>query len=98
MPIAMLVENPRVTREIYDEIRTRIGRDVPAGGYVHVAGEGPNGWRVIEVWESEDDARRFLQEELAPALADIGVEGPPPTPQFWPVHSFIADRQAAGVR
>ena len=89
MPIAAMVDNPAVNAEVYDRIRQHLGIEGPAGGYVHVAGPGPNGWRVIELWDSEDDARRFYAERLGPAFAAAGVEGGPPQPQFWPVHNFM---------
>ncbi len=89
MPIAMLVENPRVTEEIYEQVKEHMGLDEPAGGYLHIAGQGPNGWRVIELWDSEQEALKFFREKLGPALAAAGVQGGPPTPQFWPVHTLM---------
>jgi hypothetical protein len=44
---------------------------------------------VIEVWESEEAARRFIQERLVPAFKAVGVSGPPPQPEFWPVHNYM---------
>ena len=91
MAIAMMVDNPNGSQEIYDRARGLLGLERPAGGIFHVAGPSPNGgWRVIEVWESEEDANRFLQERLKPAFEAIGVPGPPPTPQFWPAHNYMA--------
>jgi len=71
--IAMMVDNPEGSQEIYDRIRELVGLDEPAGGIFHVAGPSPNGgWRVIEVWESEEDAQRFLSERLRPAFEAVG--------------------------
>jgi hypothetical protein len=39
------------------------------------------------VFESEDDAQRFVAR-LKPAFEAVGVPGPPP-PQFWPVHNYM---------
>ncbi|MGW6565444.1 hypothetical protein [Streptomyces sp. NPDC054975] len=91
MAIAMLVDNPHGSQEIYDKVREQLGlQQKPAGGIFHAAGPSPNGgWRVIEVWESEEDAKRFLAERLAPALQAAGAAGPPPTPQFWPVYDYM---------
>jgi hypothetical protein len=62
----------------------------PAGGIFHVAGPSPNGgWRVIEVWESEADAKRFVKERLLPAF-EAASAPPPPPPEFWPVHNYLA--------
>jgi hypothetical protein len=89
--IAMLVDNPDVSQEIYDKVRAHLGLEgKPAGGILHVAGPSPNGgWRVIEVWESEEDARRFVEERLRPALQAVGFSGRPPQPQFWQVHNYM---------
>ncbi len=90
-PVAMLLDNPHGSRELYDKVRESLGLEKPAGGILHVAGPSPNGgWRVIEVWESQEDAIRFLKERLAPALKALGESDPPPQPQFWPVHHYMA--------
>ena len=83
-----VVDNPEGSQEIYDKVREQLGlEDRPAGGILHVAGPSPTGgWRVIEVWESEEDANRFFNERLKPAFDAVGVSGPPPQPQIWPVH------------
>lgn len=90
-PIAMMVDNPHGSQEVYEQIVDRLGLDRPAGGILHLAGPSPNGgWRVIEVWRSREDAVRFLQERFAPALRAAGATGPPPQPEFWPVHRLLA--------
>jgi hypothetical protein len=85
--VAMMVDNPEGSQELYEKIRAHIGLNKPAGGIFHIAGPSPNGgWRVIEVWESEEEANRFFQERFFPALQALGVSGPPPAREFWPVH------------
>ena len=87
MAIAMLVDNPNGTQETYEQIRSRLGQEKPAGGIMHIAGPSPNGgWRVIEVWDSQEEADRFFQERFFPALRALGISGPVPTREFWPVH------------
>ena len=55
MAIAMLVDNPEGSQETYDRVRERLGSKRPAGEIFQIAGPSPNGgWRVIEVWESEE--------------------------------------------
>lgn len=86
MTIAMLIDNPRGSRELYESLLETMEADLPLGGICHVAGPSPaGGWRVIEVWDTEEEARTFLAERFAPALRSAGFEGPPPTPQLWPV-------------
>lgn len=89
MPVAMMVDHPQGSQEIYDTVRRNVGLDRPAGGVLHVAGPSPNGgWRVVEVFDSEDAAMRFVSEHLAPAFKAIGAP-PPPPPAFWPVHNYM---------
>jgi hypothetical protein len=89
MAIAMVVDNPQGSEELYERIRELIGLERPAGGTCHLAGPRPEGgWRVIEVFDSEDDARRFVQERVLPAAEAVGAE-PPPPPQFWQLHSYM---------
>jgi hypothetical protein len=85
MSVVMMIDNPNGSREIYEKVAS--GLTLPIGGQVHVAGPRPGGgWRVIEVWDSEEEARRFLQEKFGPALRAAGAPGPPPEPEFWPLH------------
>jgi hypothetical protein len=86
MTVAMIVDNPAGSKEVYERIRELAGLERPAGGICHLAGPAPEGgWRVIEVWESEDDARRFFEERVRPAAEAVGAPAPPP-PQLWPLH------------
>jgi hypothetical protein len=86
----MLVDNPEASQELYDKVRAHLNlEDKPAGGIFHAAGPSPKGgWRVIEVWESEEAANRFLTEQLAPAFEAVGMQGRP-EPEFWPVYNMM---------
>jgi hypothetical protein len=95
MPV-VLISPPGFTQEQYEESirRLRPGSDRlespsdwPVEGLLaHIAGEGENGFRVVDVWESEDAVRRF-GEVLIPILRELGVEG---EPEIYPAHSFVS--------
>ena len=90
MAVAMMVDNPAGSQELYEQIRAHLGLEKPAGGIFHIAGPSPNGgWRVIEVWISEDDASRFYEERFMPALRALGLMRPPPVRELWPVHNAM---------
>jgi hypothetical protein len=85
MPPIVIVSPPGFTREQYEETVRRLnpsGRlespsDWPVPGLLaHVTGEGPNGFRVVDVWESEDAARKF-GEVLLPIVQELGASGEP---------------------
>jgi hypothetical protein len=89
MTVAVIVDNPEGSQEIYEKVRAHIGLDRPAGGIFHAAGPSPTGgWRVLEVWESEEEANRFLKERLQPAWEAVGVPGQPQR-QVWQLHNYL---------
>jgi hypothetical protein len=97
VPVALVSQGGGITKESYDETIRRLtgGKktraDSPAdwpveGLLVHVAGEAEGGFRVVDVWESEEALRRFL-ETLAPILQELGAEG---EPEIYPTHAFVS--------
>ena len=47
MTVAMQIDNPNGSQELYEKIRSEIGLTRPAGGQAHIAGPLPDGgWRV----------------------------------------------------
>ena len=87
MSVVMMIDNPNGSQEIYEKVAS--GVTLPLGGRVHVAGPRPGGgWRVIEVFDTEEHGRRFFQEKLGPALRAAGASGPAPEPQFWLLHNL----------
>jgi hypothetical protein len=60
--------------------------DWPVEGLlVHIAGQGPNGFRVVDVWESEEAFQRF-GEKLMPILQELRVEV---EPEIYPALAFV---------
>ena len=90
MTVALLIDNPEGSQEIYDKVRAQLNLDQPAGGIFHLAGPSPNGgWRVLEVWESKEDALRFREERLGPAFDAAGIPRPQVVPEFWEIHNYM---------
>src|SRR4051812_9665155 len=54
----VLVEDIAASWEQYGPIERSIGRS-PRGLLLHVAGPTDEGFRIVEVWETEADWRRF---------------------------------------
>ncbi len=91
MAFIRMFDNPGVTQEQYDASSQQVGAsadNMPEGGILHVAGPGPGGgWRVLEIWESEEAAQRFDEERVEPVLRSAGIQRP--APETWPVHNLI---------
>src|SRR2546421_10170214 len=100
MAFVRLFDNPEGTQEQYDAATQAINIDesnLPEGSVLHVAGPSPTGgWRVVEVWESEDPARKIDEEQLMTVLQQVGVARP--VPQVWHVPNLIRHTGVRGRR
>jgi hypothetical protein len=79
MPFCTLLEwDAEFDMARYDELNQRAGGhdELPDGCLARIVGPVETGARVIEVWESEDDARRF-SEQNTPLIREVNM--PPPT-------------------
>ena len=84
-------ETDRSTKN-YDAISARImAQDAPGGMLVHAAGFTGNGFRIFEVWESQADFDRFVEQTLTPILQDIASpDAREPQITSYELHGFIA--------
>jgi hypothetical protein len=89
MPVALLFENPKVTKEQYDAVRAQLGAaDFPDACILHLAGPNPaGGWRVFEVWESEEAARDYIANLLVPVFREFDREAP--SFKVWPLDRVL---------
>jgi hypothetical protein len=91
MAFVRMFDNPNASQEQYDAASAQIGvssDNMPEGAVLHVAGPSPTGgWRVTEIWESEEAAQKFDAERVLPVLEQVGVERP--EPQVWQVHNLV---------
>ena len=95
VPVVLVHQGAGLTKENYEETVRRVSggksrlespADWPVEGLlVHTAGEAKGGFRVVDVWESEEAARRF-GETLDPILREVGVEA---EPEMYPAHTFV---------
>ena len=96
MAVVLVQQGPGFTQESYEEIVRRMmdGKtrpespgDWPVDGLlVHVAGEGENGFRVVDVWDSEESVQR-LGETLGPIIKELGIEA---SPETYPALTFVS--------
>ncbi|WJV44479.1 hypothetical protein [Streptomyces flavofungini] len=95
MAIIVTFEIPGVGQELYDACVSRLTdggefaslADFPAPGLIaHAAGPVDGGWRVVDVWESEEALENF-SKILQPILADLGHAAG--EPQIIPAHNVV---------
>ena len=87
MAVAFLQEIPGATQEQYDQVVETLRGQTAQGRIFHVAGPIEGGWRIVDVWESQEAVNKFFQEQLGPAVQAAGMAAPPP--RFWPVHNML---------
>ena len=75
-------------------VRRGAGDAAPPGSMVHIAAIGDDGlMRVIEVWESRDQAEAFA-EKVIEARTEIGVAPVRPQVQYLEVHKIAQEAGA----
>lgn len=84
MAEALILEFDGVGAEHYEQVNGHLGVDMqsgegdwPQGLLVHTAATKPGGLVVYEIWASQADQERFMNERLGKALQAGGIEGPP---------------------
>jgi hypothetical protein len=79
--------------EQYPHFAAALVEPAPTGLILHVAGPTDEGFRIIDIWESEEAWEHFRAQRLAPAIAALG--GPSrPEPTFrdlHPAHVVVGD-------
>ena len=96
MSVVLVHQGPSLTQEKYEatvqkltggKSRMESVSDWPVEGIlVHVAGQGPQGFRVVDVWESEEACNRF-GEILQPILEEVGIDD---APELYPAEAFVS--------
>jgi hypothetical protein len=88
MAIAVLFEAPGVTQEQYDATLREVGSELQPGQIFHLAGPMEDGWRVVDVWESQEALDTFWREKLGQAMQNAGM--PELQPEVFQVHNMSA--------
>ena len=71
-----------VSEDDYWAVNSKLGigpdgsGDWPEGMKSHVAGPTPDGWVVIEIWESKGAQEAFMANRLGAALGAVGLPAP----------------------
>jgi quinol monooxygenase YgiN len=89
MAVGLIMNFPGGTQEQYEAVLEQLnlrGR-MPPGGISHAAGPIDGGWRVVDVWESQEAFDAFLHEKLYQAMQSAGM--PRPEVESWPVYATL---------
>ena len=92
MAVVVVNEIPQGNQSFYDEVNPRVMPDgqLPEGCQLHIAGPSSGGWRVITVWDSEEQFQQFRNEKLIPVMNEVGGDDfIAPSIQPEPVHRLL---------
>ena len=97
MTIAFVFESDKLGHAEYDQLMKGIGREAvdapnPEGYIAHLAGpRAEGGWRVVDIWDSEQAANAFYSSDAFAAVSgradEMGLVTRP-----WPLHRVEIDR------
>lgn len=94
----MLLDAPEGSQDMYERLTEKVfgalqPSATPEGLILHTAGPLlDGGWRVFDVWESEDAFWQFFDAQLLPAASELGLTPATARPQFWAIHNMIEER------
>jgi hypothetical protein len=97
MAICRIIETG-ATPEDYERVSDKVGarNSPPEGGQLHIAAKGEDGTiRIIEVWDSREQAEAF-GERVRAARQELGVgDGSMPPIEYLELHRLNTREQAA---
>jgi hypothetical protein len=78
VPVAFILDFAGGTSAQYDAVieEMQLDRRTPEGALYHAAGPTDSGWRVVDVWESDEAFQRFSSEQIAPIAQAHGLPAP----------------------
>ena len=78
---------------MYEKVNAQLeamGEQSPPGMLVHAAGEVDGKWQIVDVWESEQQARQFYEGSLAKAIEAVAGMVPPDAPHTaYELHALV---------
>jgi hypothetical protein len=95
MAVGMLLAGEGVTRDAYVGLTEKMfgaypmrADQAPEGLIVHTAGETAEGWYIYDIWDSQEQFEKFMENKIGPAAAELGADTPM-KPQFFPIETIV---------
>ena len=97
MAIAVIARIP--SKKAYETINEKLSgsnrpTESPAGNIIHTAGEGPNGFCVVDVWESREAFETFMNDQIMPAMQETGMEMQGAQPEIIELVTVLVNEKA----
>jgi hypothetical protein len=98
MAICLITNNPNETAEQYQQVMSHLrasGPVPPEGARLLIAGQGPDGWRAISVWDDHQSLQRFFDDRLTAAYHAANVSPEATAQKTFEIHTLLAPEFAA---
>jgi len=92
MAVVIVNEIAGGNQEFYEQVNPKVMPvgQLPDGCQVHIAGPIEGGWRVITVWDSDEQFQQFRDDKLIPTMREVGGEDRiAPEIKTSPVHKLL---------
>ena len=92
MAIAVEMNFKGATLDQYDQIREKMGLTpggaTPPGAISHWVAATDDGFRAVDVWESQEAYDQFASEQIGPYSAEAGITDMPEM-RVYEVHNYL---------
>ena len=88
MAVLLIADVPDLTEEVYAGMASQLTPLMQASkGFIcHAGGPDPaGGWRVVEIWESEQDGQNWFDQNIKPNLPP----GVVPKQTYYPLRTAV---------
>jgi hypothetical protein len=92
MAFIRITQPPNTDADTYEKVNAALGvdSDPPPGLLLHCAGDADGKWQIVDVWESEEQARQFYEGRLTRAIEGVIGMTPPEAPSTsYQLHSLV---------
>ena len=76
MAVVTLLEFPGMTQDQYTRVGTLLPPGAPEGILYHTCGPVRDGWRIVDVWESQEAFDQHVDGAYLPAVRRAGGREP----------------------
>jgi hypothetical protein len=96
MAVVVTLEWPEMTKQLYEKLLEVVDWDlrIAPGVLFHVAWWDGDTMSIVDLWETEADWQRFLDERLAPNFAAAGITRGPDA-EVHEVHRYLNSEAVA---
>jgi hypothetical protein len=93
MTVVTTIDVYEMPNSEYRAVLDRMGVEArpEPGIYLHITAQTDFGYRIVEIWDSQDGFEEFAERRMMPALQDLGIDRKTEI-TVKPLHNLFAPR------